>query len=127
MDVSILQRHLARTPPFVQQLVLNGIVAFTASPAGQIIGLLLQLSNRLQGPHPLASPESLTNDELDKVSYEDINMLKAIPREPTHIGYAVIGGSGFVGTYVCIPNAPIHLAERILTTYSTGISYGSSS
>ncbi|KAH9014505.1 hypothetical protein EDB85DRAFT_2029543 [Lactarius pseudohatsudake] len=27
-------------------------------------------------------------------------MLNAIPREPTHAGYAVVGGSGFVGSYI---------------------------
>lgn len=35
-------------------------------------------------------------DALDKVSYDDIDMLKAIPAK-TSSGYAIIGGSGFVG------------------------------
>lgn len=46
------------------------------------------------GAHPSSSPE-----ELDSVSYKEIDMLKAVP-PATHAGYAVVGGSGFLGTYV---------------------------
>ncbi|KAJ6620505.1 hypothetical protein B0H10DRAFT_2163526 [Mycena sp. CBHHK59/15] len=42
---------------------------------------------------------SATADELENVSYKDIDMLKAIP-PVTHSGYAVVGGSGFLGTYL---------------------------
>ncbi|KAK7052424.1 3Beta-HSD domain-containing protein [Favolaschia claudopus] len=38
-------------------------------------------------------------EELDKVSYKDIDMLKAVPTA-TQAGYAVIGGSGFLGSYL---------------------------
>ncbi|KAJ7284438.1 hypothetical protein C8J57DRAFT_1431926 [Mycena rebaudengoi] len=42
---------------------------------------------------------SLSSDALDKVSYDDIDMLKAIPAKSSS-GYAVIGGSGFLGAYL---------------------------
>jgi hypothetical protein len=38
-------------------------------------------------------------EELENVSYKDIDMVKVVP-PATHAGYAVVGGSGFVGTYV---------------------------
>ncbi|KAJ7049493.1 hypothetical protein C8F01DRAFT_1183475 [Mycena amicta] len=44
--------------------------------------------------HPFPTP-----DQLDAVSYKEIDMLKAIPPQ-TLAGYAVIGGSGFLGTYI---------------------------
>ncbi|KAJ7176472.1 hypothetical protein C8R46DRAFT_1160475 [Mycena filopes] len=44
--------------------------------------------------HGFSSPE-----ELDKVSYKEINMVKVVP-PATYEGYAVIGGSGFLGTYL---------------------------
>lgn len=57
------------------------------------------LNKRLHGPHPLAIPaQPLTEEELDAVSYKDIDILKGIPSQPTQEGYAVIGGSGFLGT-----------------------------
>ncbi|KAJ7916221.1 hypothetical protein B0H13DRAFT_2231746 [Mycena leptocephala] len=37
-------------------------------------------------------------EELENVSYKDIDMVKVVP-PATHAGYAVVGGSGFVGTY----------------------------
>ncbi|TFY68576.1 hypothetical protein EVG20_g3501 [Dentipellis fragilis] len=100
MDISVIGRKLARFPPFIQNLVLSGLIAFAASPAGLILGYLLDLSNRLCTPHPLAAPEEVSKDDLDSVSYEGINMLNAIPRDATHKGYAVIGGSGFVGRFI---------------------------
>ncbi|KAA1469828.1 NAD(P)-binding protein [Dentipellis sp. KUC8613] len=100
MDISVIGRKLARFPPFVQNLVLSGLIAFAASPAGLILGYLLDLSNRLCTPHPLAAPEEVSKDDLDSVSYDAINMLDAIPRDATHKGYAVIGGSGFVGRFL---------------------------
>jgi hypothetical protein len=60
---------------------------------------LVSLSRRLRGPHPLALQlkSNYNEDVLRKVSYADLDMLNAIPREPTQAGYVVIGGSGFVG------------------------------
>ncbi|KAI0269892.1 hypothetical protein BC834DRAFT_819506, partial [Gloeopeniophorella convolvens] len=60
------------------------------------------LSQRLRGPHPLTQRTLSAFDEgdLDTVSYADIDMLNAIPREPTHAGYVVTGGSGFIGSHI---------------------------
>jgi hypothetical protein len=76
------------------------LVALSVSAIG-FLGLLVNLSRRLRGPHPLAAQLSTNynEDDLCKVSYADVDMLNAIPREPTHAGYVVIGGSGFVGRY----------------------------
>ncbi|KAI0304366.1 hypothetical protein B0F90DRAFT_1809207 [Multifurca ochricompacta] len=67
-----------------------------------LIGTLLNLSIRLRGPHPRATEfaSNYSEDDLASVSYTDIDMLDAIPRNPTHEGYVVIGGSGFVGSYI---------------------------
>jgi hypothetical protein len=63
---------------------------------------LYALSKRLQGPSQAfaANPNraNVTEDDLAGTSYEDIDLLKSIPAEPTHAGYAVVGGSGFLGT-----------------------------
>lgn len=57
------------------------------------------LSKRLHGTHPAANPQPiLTDGELADVSYNDIDMLKAIPSRPTRENYAVVGGSGYLGT-----------------------------
>lgn len=57
------------------------------------------LSKRLHGTHPAAAPQSpFSEDELDQVSYDDIDMLKAIPSQSTQENYVVIGGSGYLGT-----------------------------
>jgi hypothetical protein len=95
----------AAFPPFVQQLLLTGLVVFSASPIGILIGVLLDLSRRLHGPHPQAAQLNLSynEDDLNRVSYVDINMLNAMPHEPTHAGYVVIRGSGFVGRCVLHP------------------------
>ncbi len=97
-----LRRHVSRLPPSAQQLVLVGLVAFSASPIGILAGILLDLSRRLRGPHPRAAQlnPNYNEDDLDRVSYANIDMLNAIPREPTHAGYVVVGGSGFVGRCV---------------------------
>jgi hypothetical protein len=59
---------------------------------------LFLLSKRLRGTHPAAQPQSaLSDEELAKVSYDDIDMLKVIPRASL-ANYAVIGGSGYVAT-----------------------------
>lgn len=47
-----------------------------------------------KGAYTVHDPE-----ELEKVSYKDIDMLRVIP-PATMSGYAVIGGSGFVGRWV---------------------------
>ncbi|KAI0250751.1 hypothetical protein BJV78DRAFT_1127403 [Lactifluus subvellereus] len=78
-----------------------GLVALSVSTIG-VLGLLVNLSRRLRGPHPLAAQlnQNYNEDDLRKVSYADVDMFNAIPREPTHAGYVVIGGSGFVGSYI---------------------------
>jgi hypothetical protein len=59
---------------------------------------LILLSRRLRGPHPAANPQPvLTDVQLGEVSYNDIDMLNAIPSHPTLENYVVIGGSGFLG------------------------------
>ena len=101
-----LRYHVsARLPPSVQRLLLEGLVAFSASPIGILLGVLLDLSRRLHGPHPQAAQlnSNYNEDDLDRVSYADIDVLNVIPREPTHAGYVVIGGSGFVGKCVSRP------------------------
>jgi hypothetical protein len=100
-----LRHHASRLPPFIQQLLLVGLVAFSASPIGIFIGILSDLSRRLHGPHPQVAQlnSNYNENDLDRVSYADIDMLNAIPREPTHAGYIVIGGSGFVGRCVTRP------------------------
>lgn len=45
--------------------------------------------------------DKLSSEELDNVSYDGIDMLEAIPNKPTHEGYVVVGGSGFLGS--CVP------------------------
>lgn len=56
-----------------------------------------RLSIRLRGLSNQPKTAQLTDDYLADVSYENVNMLTAIP-EATYTGYAVIGGSGFLGT-----------------------------
>jgi hypothetical protein len=90
-----IRHHVSRLPQNFQQLLLVGLIA----PIGVLISVLFDLSRRLHGPHPQAEQlnPNYNEDDLDRVSYTDIDMLNAIPREPTHAGYVVIGGSGFVG------------------------------
>jgi hypothetical protein len=59
---------------------------------------LILLSRRLRDSHPAANPQPVLLDvQLAEVSYNDIDMLKAIPSQPTLENYVVIGGSGFLG------------------------------
>ncbi|KZV62448.1 NAD(P)-binding protein [Peniophora sp. CONT] len=82
-------------------MLYPAIFGLAVSPAGGAAVILTNLAERLSRPHALRPPPaSLTTEELDAVSYESIDMLNAIPREATHKGYAVIGGSGYVGTYI---------------------------
>ncbi|KIM89269.1 hypothetical protein PILCRDRAFT_218982 [Piloderma croceum F 1598] len=62
---------------------------------------LILLSRRLRAAHPAANPQPVLSDvQLGEVSYHDIDMLKAIPSQPTLENYVVIGGSGFLGMYI---------------------------
>jgi hypothetical protein len=63
-----------------------------------VVIYLYLLSVRLTSPHPKAAPKTITIAELDNIKYDDIDMLKAIPAHSTNKTYAVIGGSGFLGT-----------------------------
>ena len=97
--MEFLHHYVSRLPLFFQQPSLVGLVVFSVLPIGILIGFLSDLSRRLHGPHPRAANlnPNYNEDDLDGVSYADIDMLNAIPREPTHAGYVVVGGSGFVG------------------------------
>ncbi|KIJ64290.1 hypothetical protein HYDPIDRAFT_112276 [Hydnomerulius pinastri MD-312] len=68
--------------------VLVGIAAVT---------YLFFLHKRVSGPDETPAP--LTPAQLDKVSYADVNLTDGIP-PATHKGYAIVGGSGFLGTYL---------------------------
>lgn len=66
-----------------------------------LIIYLYALSKRLRGPSPefaACGDKASTRDNLADTSYADIDLLKSIPPKPTHVGYAVVGGSGFLGT-----------------------------
>lgn len=66
-----------------------------------LIIYLYALSKRLRGPSPefaAHGDKASTRDNLADTSYADIDLLKSIPPKPTHVGYAVVGGSGFLGT-----------------------------
>lgn len=74
---------------------------FILLPLLGVVFFLFFLSGRLRGPHPAAKPQvPLSRAQLSKISYEDVDMLKGIPHQATHAGYAIIGGSGFLGTQV---------------------------
>ncbi|KAJ7621089.1 hypothetical protein FB45DRAFT_928310 [Roridomyces roridus] len=64
---------------------------------------LFRVARRLRSSSASAASRSGAQNvnelDLDAVSYKDIDMLKAIP-PVTHAGYAIIGGSGFLGTYI---------------------------
>ncbi|KAF8073836.1 hypothetical protein FPV67DRAFT_1409535 [Lyophyllum atratum] len=64
-----------------------------------ILVYLYKLSRRLRGPSTQVTAP-FTSEGLDQTTYDDIDLLKSIPRNPTSLGYAVIGGSGFLGTYI---------------------------
>jgi hypothetical protein len=77
-------------------IVLSAVVVGVTSSL-----FLVFLARRLHGTHPAARPQvTLSDEELANVSYHDIqdDMLKGIPSRPTLGGYAVIGGSGYLGT-----------------------------
>ncbi|KAF9468585.1 hypothetical protein BDZ94DRAFT_1245763 [Collybia nuda] len=75
---------------------LGPIVLF----AGLAIIYLWALSKRLRGPNPTFIGSRNKAEDLAGVSYENIDLLKSIPTESTQVGYAVVGGSGFLGTYI---------------------------
>ncbi|KAJ7083654.1 hypothetical protein B0H15DRAFT_850289 [Mycena belliarum] len=63
-----------------------------------------RLASRLRSAPTSASARASAHafrsaEDLDNVSYADIDMCKAVP-PATFSGYAVIGGSGFLGTYM---------------------------
>ncbi|KAI0086447.1 NAD(P)-binding protein [Irpex rosettiformis] len=59
------------------------------------------LNKRLRGPHPnRPPPEILSEDELKAVIYDDIDVTANIPKQPTHKGYVVVGGSGWMANYL---------------------------
>jgi hypothetical protein len=71
------------------------------SPFIAILAIYLALLSRhLQIRHPLAKPRSPPSLEeyASAGSYREIDLLGTIPQSPTHTGYAIIGGSGFLGT-----------------------------
>jgi hypothetical protein len=60
--------------------------------------MIFALSKRLRGPHPnRPAPEVLSEEELKAVRYDHIDVTTGIPKQPTHKGYAIIGGSGWMG------------------------------
>ena len=63
----------------------------------------LRAANRIQRPGIL---------ELTKVSYNNVNMLDAIPSKPTMANYVVIGGSGYLGTYA-LKRPPKYIAYSV--------------
>ncbi|EJD34896.1 NAD(P)-binding protein [Auricularia subglabra TFB-10046 SS5] len=73
-----------------------------------VVGILLAgsyylrlLARRLRGPHPGSlAQRSLSVEELNAVSYDDIDILACLDKEPTGRKYLVVGGSGFVGSYI---------------------------
>lgn len=81
-----------------------------------MLSLLLDLHRTLSGPHPLREEshvqKRLSDEELDAVKYDELideegrekeGLLAGLGEEArlrTGRGYVVIGGSGFVGTYV---------------------------
>jgi hypothetical protein len=101
MDHPRVREISQRLPVTIRGFLWSAILGISASPVGAAMVIAFNVSRRLRGPHPnRPPPESLSAEELDAVSYSDIDMLKAIPNKPTHEGYAIVGGSGFVGKYV---------------------------
>lgn len=102
MDISsLLQKYGSRLPKPLRDMLYPAIFGLAVSPAGGALVIATNVAERLRGPHALRPPPaSLTTEELDAVSYNSIDMLNAMPRAATHKGYAVIGGSEYVGTCV---------------------------
>ncbi|EIW81395.1 NAD(P)-binding protein [Coniophora puteana RWD-64-598 SS2] len=61
-----------------------------------LAGYLYAIHVRMRGPD---RPNEFTPEQLDKVRWDDIDLTANVP-PATHKGYAVVGGSGFVGTYL---------------------------
>ncbi|KAF8581220.1 NAD(P)-binding protein [Ramaria rubella] len=76
-------------------LILSSLLA-------ALVVYLSLLSRHLQTRHPEANPRPPPSaaEYTDADSYHEIDMLNSMPRSPTHTGYAIIGGSGFLGTYL---------------------------
>ncbi|KAJ6551649.1 hypothetical protein B0H19DRAFT_1158458 [Mycena capillaripes] len=68
--------------------------------AWYIYRLILRLRRSPASPSSRQNMHTLgSTEQLEKVSYKEIDMVKVVP-PATHAGYAVIGGSGFLGTYI---------------------------
>ncbi|KAG6918315.1 hypothetical protein DXG01_015173 [Tephrocybe rancida] len=65
-----------------------------------VIAYLYKLARRLRGPRFPTQPAFSSLTSLDQTAYDNIDPLKSIPSRPTSLGYAVVGGSGFLGTYI---------------------------
>ncbi|KAG6866286.1 hypothetical protein C0991_006382 [Blastosporella zonata] len=66
-----------------------------------LIIYLYKLANRLQKPlFPTQPAFSIETTDLSQATYDTINLVESIPNRPTSLGYAVIGGSGFLGTCI---------------------------
>ncbi|KAH7882704.1 hypothetical protein F5I97DRAFT_1907690 [Phlebopus sp. FC_14] len=70
---------------------------FNALVGATVLAYAYLLNRRVNGPEE--TPPPLTTAQLDRVSYGDIDLTEAVP-PATHKGYAVVGGSGFLGTYL---------------------------
>jgi nucleoside-diphosphate-sugar epimerase len=89
------------------------ITALSCAIIPPLLYYLYRVRVRLLTPHPGVKEYTdhikITKSALDRVSYDGIDMLDAIPREPTGQGYAVIGGSGFVGRCDASSRSFVHL------------------
>jgi hypothetical protein len=79
------------------------MILFVAIPlayAWFIYRLIVRLRRSpASGTSRMNAQGSCSAEELENVSYRDIDMVKVVP-PATHAGYAVVGGSGFLGTHV---------------------------
>jgi hypothetical protein len=84
--------HVPLRPTFMYSIPVLGLLTCLVA-----LGTYLYLlSIRLNGPN-FDEKQVLANEQLDAVEYKHINPLDNVPKQPTSAGYAVIGGSGFVG------------------------------
>lgn len=136
-----LRTQVLRLPPQLQSLLVNAIIGFSVSPAGQMLGLLLDLNRRLEGPHPLRQSgqvviqRRMSAEELDAVSYDELideegkgkdTLLGGLEKsaiKATGRGYVVVGGSGFVGRLV--QRSPSSLSFQILFRRTAKAHFGS--
>ncbi|KAJ7916223.1 hypothetical protein B0H13DRAFT_2450823 [Mycena leptocephala] len=96
------------------------MILFVAIPlayAWFIYRLIVRLRRSpASGASRMNAQGSCSAEELENVSYRDIDMVKVVP-PATHAGYAVVGGSGFLGTHVFKAGAPptvvFHMAAII--------------